>query len=96
MNSSVSHRLEGERVYPKFQLVEKEFIPEEVFRRSVARLRIVSNFGDSGEIHARARENGLPRGDAPRRGSLFARACVDFAGITKIRDYSQSTAWQKR
>ena len=31
-----------------------------------SRLREVPNFGDSGEIHARARENGLPRGDAPR------------------------------
>ena len=55
------------------------------------RLRVVSNFGDSGEIRSRARENGLPRGDALRgaslRGSPFR---VHFAGIAKIRDYSQS------
>ena len=63
----------------------------------MSRLRVVSNLGDSGKIHARARENGLPRGDAPRggapkgaspRGSSFSRACVYFAGIAKIRDYS--------
>ena len=55
---------------------------------------------------ARMIENGLPRGDAPQgevspRGSRFSRACyvfrwnrrnksVYFAGIAKIRDYSQS------
>ena len=49
------------------------------------RLRVVSNFGDSGEIHARAKmgsreETRLifgapPRGASPR-GSPFSRACV--------------------
>ena len=33
--------------------------------RSRRRLRVVSNFGESGEIHARARKR-LPLGDAPR------------------------------
>ena len=32
-------------------------------RRNARRLREVSSFGDSGEIHAR--EDGLPRGDWP-------------------------------
>ena len=54
----------------------------------VSRPRVVSNFGDSGEIHERARENGLPRGDAPRGAHFLARARarVYFAGIAKIRD----------
>ena len=34
-----------------------------VEKRRENRPRVVSNFGDSGEIHARARENGLPQGE---------------------------------
>ena len=82
------------------------FSPTSIRRTSrKPRLRVVSNFRDSGEMHARAREDRLPRGYAPRRGALkisapphgasprgspFSRARVYFAGITKIRDYSQS------
>ena len=50
--------------------------------------------------YTRERENGLPGGDAPRaeapkfgaspRRSPFSRVRVYFAGIDKIRDYSQS------
>ena len=46
--------------------------------REIPRLRIVSNFGDSGEILS-------------SREPIFARARVYFAGIAKVRDYSQST-----
>ena len=73
------------------------------------RLRVVSTFGDSGEIHARARkwaparrratrggaENySSPRGASPR-GSPFSRTRVYFAGIAKIRDYSQSKSTEQ-
>ena len=66
------------------------------------RLRVASNVGDSGEIHAPARENGIPRGDAPREeghpsGASAASPRGAFprespflrarAGIDKIRDY---------
>ena len=44
------------------------------------RLRVVSNFGDSGEIHTRMRKW------APARRRVRAY----FAGIAKIRDYPQS------
>ena len=50
--------------------------------------------------YTRARENGLPGGDAPRaeapkfgaspRRSPFSHLRMYFAGIDKIRDYSQS------
>ena len=62
-------------------------------------LRVVSDFAIPAK-YARARENGLPRGDEPRgeapllvarllTGAHF-RARVYFTGIAKIRDYSQS------
>ena len=44
--------------------------------RHLCRLRVVSNFGDSGEI--------------------FSLARVYFAGIAKIRDYSQSIIYVSR
>ena len=62
---------------------------------SQSRLRVVSNFVDSGEIHARARKwapTRLPTRGASPRGSPFSRARVYFAGIYKNRDYSQSKA----
>ena len=45
--------------------------PKESLRRRLRllRLRVVSNFGDSGDKHAR--ENGLPRGVDP----IFMHAC---------------------
>ena len=46
------------------------------------RLRVVSYFGDSGEIHARAKMSSS-------REPIFARARV-FRRIVKIRNYSQS------
>ena len=63
--------------------------------RVTGRLRVVSNFGDSDEIHARARKWAPSRRRATRRGasprgSPFSRARLNFAGIAKIRDYSQS------
>ena len=66
------------------------------------RLQVVSNFGDSGKIHAHARKWAPARRRATRRGaenshrgasprgSIFSRVRVYFAGITKIRDYSQT------
>ena len=61
-----------------FNDVEKKFIPVEAFRRSVARLRIVSNFGDSGEIHARARTKmGSREETRHEEGAHFrVRACI--------------------
>ena len=35
------------------------------------KVRVVSNFGDFGEIHPRTRENGLQRGDALLAGGHF-------------------------
>ena len=71
-------------------------------RRIMSRLRVVSNFGDTGKIHARARENGLPRGDAPRgaaptlvarllAGAHFRARARVFRENAKIRDSSQSS-----
>ena len=68
--------------------------------RRKRRLQVVSNFGDSGEIHARAKmgshEETCQEG---RHQKLVARllaeahfrTCVYFAGIAKIRDFSQSS-----
>ena len=80
------------------------FSPTSIRRTSrKPRLRVVSNFRDSGEIHARARKwpparrratkralkISAPLRSASPRGSPFSRARLYFAGITKIRGYSQ-------
>ena len=63
-------------------------------RVSAPRLRVVSNIGHSGEIHACAKK-GSPeetrheRSVSSREPNL-ARAWVYFAGIPKIRDYSHA------
>ena len=63
-------------------------------------LPLVSNFGDSGEMHERARKWVPARRSVPRRASLrdasphgspFSRRRVQLAGFAKIRDLSQST-----
>ena len=52
-------------------------------RTNNPRLRVVPNFGDSGEIHAHVRKR------SPF-SPFFARACVYFAGIAKILETSRS------
>ena len=60
-----------------------------------AKLRVVSNFGNSGEIHARARESRLPRGDALRRGAPKIRdylACVAGGILSRVRGQREAMA----
>ena len=55
-------------------------------------LRVVSNFGDSREIDARAKLGSREESSLVTRllVGVHFRAHVYFAGIAKIRDYSQS------
>ena len=58
-----------------------------------AKLRVVSNFGNSGEI--RARESRLPRGDALRRGAPKIRdylACVAGGILSRVRGQREAMA----